>query len=263
MNECTCKPSSCIPATHSQHSMLMCRYWQCLPETNPAPAPHSSTGRRLQAATVPEKAPAPSSAALLPGPQPAPKPSLAANYSQCGGEGGSCPLANKALCTDAQYLECASADFHCMRQSKWYRLLPKVLGDINCFRRSKSCVCAHLMISISKVLVHMRAHISPYLLLICGTNVPQLFPSRSWACLYRYWQCVPVVGVKPEAPQPSKPAAQPPAAQALQPGSSVQIWSMCGGKGDPCPLTDRSQCADAQYLKCAPDTLQCVRQSQW
>ena len=38
---------------------------------------------------------------------------------------------------------------------------------------------------------------------------------------------------------------------------------MLGMQGGTCPLADRSKCTDAQYLKCASDSLLCVRQSQW
>ncbi len=36
-----------------------------------------------------------------------------------------------------------------------------------------------------------------------------------------------------------------------------------GMQGGTCPLTDRSKCTDTQYLSCASDSLQCMRQSQW
>ena len=109
----------------------------------PAPAPHASTGRRLQAEAAVAEAPAPSKLAPLPGPQPsakrpigghipaqmeapapAPEParkgrgSNVPDFFQCGGMGDACPLTNRDLCVDGQYLDCARTA-HCVRQSKW------------------------------------------------------------------------------------------------------------------------------------------------
>ena len=107
----------------------MHRYWQCLPEIRPAPAPAplASTGRRLQAAGIPARAPEPSIIGPSPGPQPAAKTVLPGSrapiYDLCGGAGLTCPLANKTLCKDSQYLDCVP-NTHCVRLSQWYVHLP-------------------------------------------------------------------------------------------------------------------------------------------
>jgi hypothetical protein len=118
---CTC---TCLYDVSCMH-----RYWQCLPKTGPAPAPAplASTGRRLQAAGLPARAPEPSIIGPSPGPQPAAKTVLPGSrapiYDLCGGAGLTCPLANKTLCKDSQYLDCVP-NTHCVRLSQWYVHLP-------------------------------------------------------------------------------------------------------------------------------------------
>ena len=55
------------------------------------------------------------------------------DYSQCGGSGVTCPLADKAACADAAYLACAVATSACTRINQYYWQA-----------RSPSCLCASL-----------------------------------------------------------------------------------------------------------------------
>jgi len=101
----------CLPKTSSPH-----------PATPAVPAPHS-TGRHLHAAA---EAPLSSMLATVPGPDLHPtEPARRGVNSHvpvffiCGGMGDACPLKNRKLCADVQYLDCAPAD-SCVRLSKWY-----------------------------------------------------------------------------------------------------------------------------------------------
>lgn len=106
---------------------------QCLPKTVPAPAPHPampavpaphSIGRHLRA--EPLQTPVHRRFAPAPGPhlQPTKPARRSANshvpeFFICGGMGDACPLNNRELCADAQYMDCPSGA-SCVRQSRWY-----------------------------------------------------------------------------------------------------------------------------------------------
>ena len=80
-------------------------YWQCLPQGS-------------------SQAPAPAPSGLNAG-------SHVPDWGQCGGAGGTCPLVDKALCTDSAYLPCAGATSSCTRISGWYW---QVLGALPLIR---------------------------------------------------------------------------------------------------------------------------------
>ncbi len=78
----------------------------------PAKAPKAEAPRR-------EETPMPQvGAAEAPHPAPQPKAGMP-EYAQCGGAGDSCPLSDRKLCKDTQYLACATEGFHCQRQNQW------------------------------------------------------------------------------------------------------------------------------------------------
>ena len=99
-------------------------YWQCQPKGGTAPEQTpvpTHTGRRLLAAQPPRSshdarspAPAPAAAATLLLPPPG------SEYGQCGGTGQTCPLAERALCTDAAYLQCQSLSDTCIRVNQYF-----------------------------------------------------------------------------------------------------------------------------------------------
>ncbi|KAK9907271.1 hypothetical protein WJX75_000374 [Coccomyxa subellipsoidea] len=122
----------CPPKSHCVRQSKW--YWQCLPESVPAPAPHITTGRRLQAADTPT----PSKFGQLPGPDitiPEKKTpwgdsgnsTKVSDYEMCGGTGPNCPLFKKQYCIDAQYLSCASSSSQCIRMNaEFWECLPNL-----------------------------------------------------------------------------------------------------------------------------------------
>ena len=97
---------------------------QCLPGTK-AQAPAAAHGRRLaQAGTigpipgVSVPPPMPNSVPV-PGQTVPPRHAPGSAYSQCGGAGRSCPLYDKAQCTDSAYILCQPGNT-CVRRSQWY-----------------------------------------------------------------------------------------------------------------------------------------------
>jgi hypothetical protein len=65
-------------------------YWQCMPRRLSPPLPESSSDPGVP------------------------------DYGQCGGKGNTCPLTDRSLCHDAQYLECAGKSSRCNRINAWY-----------------------------------------------------------------------------------------------------------------------------------------------
>ncbi|BDA47750.1 probable glycyl-glycine endopeptidase ALE-1 at C-terminar half [Coccomyxa sp. Obi] len=284
-------PAACTDSQYLDCASTTSKLWQCVPKKiPPTPASGLSTARPL-VATLEDAAPVPS-------PQPAVKPapkgnnSFSPDYFQCGGAGDACPLSNRALCMDTQYLDCKPETSRCVRQSKWYwQCLPIIpvspppagrpatsasLGSHSTGRRLHQAAAVEPQAAAKSAPLTSPQPLAPFGrraadFAICGgtgstcplTNRTLCTDSHYLDCASSsfhcqrqteyYWQCAPVPApAKPGAPQPS-----------LQLGSTTGIYLQCGGQGGSCPLADRSKCIDTQYLNCASDSLQCVRQSEW
>ncbi len=125
------------------------RYWQCLPSSGPAPAPapRSTSGRRLLQAS---EAPTPSRLGPLPEPYTGGKRQTnpagrnhtkVPDYGQCGGT-ETCPLVS-SFCTDSQYLPCAIKTSQCIRMSAtfWVRQTGPSACAANLKDKLNLCVC--------------------------------------------------------------------------------------------------------------------------
>lgn len=267
-------------------------YWHCLPQASPpVQGPHPVA----LAAQV--EAPQQSSVSLQPATEPARRgiSSHVPEFFICGGMGDACPLSNRELCVDAQYVVCAPGN-SCVRQSKWYwQCLPHVspapaphssgrrlqagafaaqtpaasrLGQMpdpqpsivpapsgsrapdygQCGGAGSSCPLAN------------KAQCIDLQYLDCASGTFQCVRQNQW-----YWQCTPRPTSQPGVPVPPAygPVRAQPPTQLVQAGSSVPDYFQCGGAGETCPLANRQQCTDAQYLNCTSESFSCMRQSTW
>lgn len=234
-----------------------------LPSPNP-PGGGVSTG---SPSSEPSTAPTPSIYGPLPGPKPNLKVpprqvpwsdsaniSSVADFSQCGGMGETCPLANQTLCADTQYLTCMNTISSCVRLSKWYwQCLPK--GDHSPLPKAATAEADAPAPAVQKgpgvgefqqcggrgdtCPLADRALCQDEQYLACANKTSECTRINEW-----YWQCRPVSARKITTAEAAKisPAGQPfaaPAPKGSISGAAVHSaqaptgmpWALSAGSG--------------------------------